>query len=724
MKSFEDKHNVKVDILKSREQVRIFGSDATDVKAAKTNLLCFLDGINTRTSIENCDKLWSERCDSLDISLDELLNKAASLYCVDVSQKDDKETGEKTVSFWGITRRVNAAKKYVTEEISGKGTANFPLMKIHQERLSTEENLQKLIKSVAEVGFTASLGEGYVCLSGPLSALSKAKIRVNRLLDFLFTGEFSSIVADVKTLLMLWNFETELDFESKVFGAKMYVDMRMSCVRVCASTSISHTLGVEYVRNAISECKKRIVEIPVSSDVYSFLILKKAEVFGHIEKQLKCKVLNFMGKSTSSDDDSASASPVIVIEGPSEKQASDASEYMRGVLSRLEKENWKTVIKGDIAGALIGRGGSNIKQLRNSTKANINVDLATCTVEVNGKEEQVKMAKEQILKFVEEKMQNSHLTYIPVTPDCIPKIVGSKGVVIRDIRSSSKAVSIDIDRNENVVIVKGSLASGQAARQKIVDLLLESNIDISRLHYETPEERKRKAEEKKAEEKQKQALAKKEAEKPKASSREDYLDLLNQPGISKSAIRRIKRKLREGVNEDTKETLGEQDEAVSEEREVNGNGRIEPTIEASVQLDERSNESTTPEMESLMVSEYGPETTGAEDSSRRITSVGERPAVEIAKPSPVLSHQQSKQSSRPGGTAGSLLSMILGNTPVNGTASQTSSYPLGSGLGVETRKAKGINSDGSNSTSTKQASISNSGTSYYKSKTGRTIRLD
>ena len=583
IKSFEKKHDVHVDILKSREQVRLHGSSVAAVESAKLDLLGFLDNLNVNVSMERVHEAWAGRCDTLTESLDDLLNRGKAMFGVGVNkienvvskQGDNTEENEDSdatrkelrITFFGTPRRATAAKEFVLDEISGTTTAELTVLPHHIEHLSSPANLAKLQQSANSVDVTVSLSNTAIVLKGSLAVMSKAKIQINRLLDFLFTGEFSSVVADSRTLLALWNFATELDFKNQVVGGQISFDMRMSCIRVYASTSISHTLGVEYVRNAIAECKKRLVMIEVEVEIYNLISAKKSVYFGPIETKQKCKLsVNRVQTEANSDGEDATDDVryMIVIEGPTENKTNEGAAAMKAVIARLEKENWRTSLQGDIIGALIGKGGKHVKALREETGANINIDMRSGNVEVSGKEENVNDAKTRILEFVAEKERDNHVTFVPITPDCIAKVIGPKGATIRELRLSSKVVSIDIDREDNVIVVKGSVECGQQAREEIIALLLKDNIDISKLRYIAPEERKaiakKNSEADKAAEKKKQSVAttatSRKAPAP-AGTREEYLSLLNTPGISKNSVRRIRRKMRDEEEEQQQQQQGD-----------------------------------------------------------------------------------------------------------------------------------------------------------------------
>ena len=738
IKSFEEKHNVHVDILKPREQVRIHGCNAYDVETARLDLLKFLDNLIVNAVIENMEEVWAGRCDTIKCSLDELLTKTEKLYGVGMNRIEkivnndasiDDGDGRKmqtNVTFFGTPRRANAAKEFVLEEISGTTTAHLNVLNHHFEQLSTQENLTKLEQCTRGSSVSVSLNDDMITISGPIDCVAKTKVQINRLLDFLFTGEFSSVVADSRSLLALWNFETELNFRNQVTGGEIAFDVRMSCIRIYAATSISHTLGVEYIRNAIAEYKKRLITLEVNKDVFDIITAKKSVYFGPIKSAHSCKLVAEVNQVVRDDDESGECTPEysIILEGPTQIEAQNGEAAMRAIIERLEKENWKISLKGDTVGALIGKGGNRVKELREKTKAMINIDMRTGVVEVSGNEDQVNDAKSRILEFVAIKERESHVTYVPITSDCIPRIIGTKGATIRELQTSTQAVSIDIDRAENVVMVKGSPESGQQAKDQIIALLKKDNIDITKLRYITPEEKKavlRKKEEDEQVANKVKSVEAKSTSSSKVNTRDMYQALLNKPGISKNSLRRLRRKIRE----EEEQNLEEEHESTCDQPEGKEFSTSQPfNHEDNISDDsDDSEESPSSVIDSAFSFKASPDV-GHNSALETSTNLPPKTDVDKAVPTPT-------QVAVPSGAAGNLLSMILGTTPVTASANRLCSpRAMSSGgfnhgaIGSGSKPLSVSTSNSMNGFPQSTCTSEDVGSSYYKSKTGRTIRLN
>lgn len=210
-----------------------------------------------------------------------------------------------------------------------------------------------------------------------------------------------------------------------------------------------------------------------------------------------------------------------------------------------------------------------------------------------------------------------------------------------------------------------------------------------------------------------------------ATTKEEYLRLLNTPGISKNTIRRIKRKMREG------EDRGETKEGINPAEESRGAVSASTDLNVNEGIDEvAATKNCSPIDQSIGAvaekSTQGSVSTSIVSSDRVDGPMTVSPVPVPATPAKV---------SLPTGVAGGLLSMILGTSPVTSSANRLCSpRAMASGgfnhgaIGSEPRapSAAAVSTQKKNAMQRSGALSGGDGvgSSYYKSKTGRAIRLD
>lgn len=441
IKEFESKHSVKVDILRSRNQVRVRGSDDA-VQSAVLTLMAFLDKQRVTNTLDISSSAASESMSNA--KLQDICAKAHSLYGIETSiQQDD------CVVLNGSLKQVEEGKKFILESLSGEGETFVPVLSHHaQYFIDSEDAMAKLEHSAASAGVTASISSAdcsRISLKGSCASMTKARLNVYRLLDFLFPVEFSSVPTDTLTLQCLWNDSVRAHTLTRLFPyAVVYYDFVMSCVRIVVADSSTLNAVVDHVREIIVDLKKRICTLELTAESLEAIKARKGTVLQPIEKATGVSI------QLPRRDQS-----FITILGPDENSVEVARAKLLETANILLKENWSIRLPSDIIGSLIGKQGANVKSLRTETKANIDIDARTCVVKVNGKEECVADARKRILEFAAEREAENNVLKLFVTPQCFGMIIGPKGATIRDLKIASGVMAIDIDRPNSQVVIRG-----------------------------------------------------------------------------------------------------------------------------------------------------------------------------------------------------------------------------------------------------------------------------
>ena len=141
-------------------------------------------------------------------------------------------------------------------------------------------------------------------------------------------------------------------------------------------------------------------------------------------------------------------------------------------IEAIRKENAEFDVPTEVVSSLIGKKGANLTRIREETGANIDVTSdGKGTVRVRGSEEAVGKARTAIESFVTEWLKTNVVKEIPVHADQIRLIVGVKGGTIKLITEESGA-KLDLDRDRNVVVIRGSAEAVEGAAilvNRIVD---------------------------------------------------------------------------------------------------------------------------------------------------------------------------------------------------------------------------------------------------------------
>jgi predicted PilT family ATPase len=482
IREFERKHNVMIDILRSREQVRLRGTGHA-VNEATKGLLQLIDKLRLSTilmigkkpdagpSIDGEEKKGEADPEGDDEEAEddgtapqpshdklvELANDANKYYGIDVTIQPD----DRSFALQGTKKQIEYTKCFLSDQLRGLSVVELPILTHHYEHFQHSSNaMEKLHQIGKNFNLELSVGlrrarphiledryvtyEHVILLQGPNHLMTKAKINIYRLLDYLFPAEFISIPIDNYILRGIWSDSLIARELSQLFpAASVTYDMIMSCLRIIGQDSMI----VHQVRDHILSLLRSyaIYEItpetlPLVNLHRTFLTSQLMTKFPSLQIQLPTshKLTFYLHTSAAYDD---------------ERVVKEARQHLDELVQRLSRENWQVVVSAGLIGALIGKQGANINKLRNETKANVEFDITTRVVKVSGKETAVNEAKAKIQELIAKKEAESYQLKLFITRECVRVIIGQKGKKIQEIRQVSGVLSIEIDKKTNEYVI-------------------------------------------------------------------------------------------------------------------------------------------------------------------------------------------------------------------------------------------------------------------------------
>jgi hypothetical protein len=493
---FERKYNVMIDILRSREQVRLRGIP-NDVHEATKGLLKLIDKLRISTILTIGKKPKEKKVPSEPKKESEEEGEGEEEEvkyedAVDPENDDDEEDNEEIDGAFqhydreklleiasncnkfygtdvvvqaeeqgfimqGTKKQIEYSKKFICDELKGTSQHDIPLLKHHIDHFQYSANsMEKLIQQGRAFNLNLSVGpkklsfseDRYlnynhsITIQGSNNIMMKAKINIYRLLDHLFPAEFISIPIDNYILRSLWS-DSLLAYDLfKLYPTvSITYDMVMSCIRIIGTDSILMNQVMSY----LSFILKSHTSLEIDREILPLVLQSKNQISLQFNKATD---VHIQFPSTNK--------LAFYISTGSEVKTTEAKEKLLEIINKLVKENWQITVSPEVLGTLIGKQGATINKIRADSKANVEVDMKTRIVKVSGKEENLLVAKNIISQIIANKLAEGHQVKLSMTRECIPVIIGTKGVTIREIRQVSGVVSLDIDRKtDQFILIKG-----------------------------------------------------------------------------------------------------------------------------------------------------------------------------------------------------------------------------------------------------------------------------
>lgn len=501
----ESDNEVRIDILKSSEFMRVRGKSPERVTAAVAAILIFLGDVmdvqripvralgpnfsadslrkhiaatkemfavkvlaapsvySGRNSTSGNRRKPASKAEKVDAPAADAVAKESAEY---IEGPEDKLI-ENVVVLQGKRRILKPAVIFLESLISGIENYSFRLsdnqFSIAAPLLSSQSRKVGLEKYGAT--FTIDPARKLVTLENcSQSAMIKSKGMLFRFLDEFLPAQFASLVLPA-ACISHFNDNNIDKIVADLSGASIQYDYHFLCVRVsCYRSDVSIKTAIDMLEVHKAEWSDRFVVLDLEDkNVIPYLVGKSGAFISEIEKAASVTVRI----------DSKSAQVTIL--GETKEACKAGEEKVRARIAQYAKEHWSVdLIDLDALGSLIGKGGSKINQLRTETGANIDVNLEAGTIRVSGEEDAVKKARETIQTELARFLDNNSVVNLKIPMAAYPLIVGKKGATIQDLQKSTKVRRIDLNRDSEEVVIRGSAESCAAAESKIRAILDEA----------------------------------------------------------------------------------------------------------------------------------------------------------------------------------------------------------------------------------------------------------
>lgn len=161
----------------------------------------------------------------------------------------------------------------------------------------------------------------------------------------------------------------------------------------------------------------------------------------------------------------------LEIKGATKQIVQDAKDTITKRIEKLRSEHWEVPVSGDMIGLIIGKQGATINKIRAESGANVDFDAKLYVLRVSGGEDKVADARAMIEEIIAAEEKNKASTrYVSIPAAAIPCVIGTKGNTSREIQNVSGA-RLDVDRVNLRCVLKGSEEACAKAIEMIEELL-------------------------------------------------------------------------------------------------------------------------------------------------------------------------------------------------------------------------------------------------------------
>jgi predicted RNA-binding protein YlqC (UPF0109 family) len=456
---FQSDNDVIVDILRASNQLRLRSKTPEGVLRAVKKLRAFLDDVmgssvviippnlphkDVQCNLSLVRDMFGVKCLSGSSDRGAGTNK----YGRNNKSSTNHEISDVIdgpVTLQGKRFLLRLAEPYLLDLLSGTEHYSFQLTKNQFSDIFSE-----ISKPSREVGFK-KLGIKYswnsdnhsIALEGPSGdAMAKAKVMLFRFLDDALPGQFAAMPLSSSFLSHFISKRLDVAIREDT-ETSLQFDFPLSTCRIGGRPS-SVLEASSRIQALVDEWKQRCETLQLDdTQMIPYLLGKGGTFVADVQKQTDVNV------------EISDAKKCVDIRGPSREAVVRAKQMIEDRMRRYSEENWRSVCSSDAAAFLIGKAGTNIKRIREETKALLDIDIPTGAIRVSGSPDQVTACK-QIVELTLKEFNATNSTLKIFAPHAsLSFIVGKKGGTISDIQQKSGAKKIDLNRDSNAIVIRG-----------------------------------------------------------------------------------------------------------------------------------------------------------------------------------------------------------------------------------------------------------------------------
>lgn len=462
IQKFENDYDVKIDVLRGSNEIRVRGNSEQKVLAAKTAMQEFLNAVRISESVMIPSKLRDETDNALPL-VSEVVSICTKRFGVAA------EKYRQNISMRGRIDLLDAAKLYIDSVFNNYLEKKLKLVEAkHYSYLHGKAPGFSVIKEIENEYFgnsaSGDLSRGvildnnscYVYVRGDTETVRAAYSALFSRLQLEFPFNYQQVNFEPKCLTSLTYIAIQ-EIREATRGVNLSFDYSESCVRVWGSEDEVFNC-VDYLNQKKFDFEDRHAVVHVDEGIVGALLAKKAS-----------KLLS-LGEETNTNVQFDRDLLCLCIEGETRQIVDVAVVAINKRLDDFAKEYWEYEMFSSYIGAFLGKGGSNIKNLRAETGAFIDMQPDTRMLTVSGSADAVSAARTRILDMFADFEAKDYSCEVDIPDEALPLVVGTKGAAIRSIEDKSGA-RIDINRSKHNALLRGTKDACRDACMGIQEVL-------------------------------------------------------------------------------------------------------------------------------------------------------------------------------------------------------------------------------------------------------------
>uniref|UniRef100_A0A3P9LYI4 Vigilin n=1 Tax=Oryzias latipes TaxID=8090 RepID=A0A3P9LYI4_ORYLA len=335
------------------------------------------------------------------------------------------------------------------------------------------QNLAKITQQMPKVHIEFTEGEDKITLEGPTKDVQMVQSQIEAIvIDLVSRMDYAEITVDPK-------FHRHLIGKGGV-NINRIKEMHKVTVRIPPDNEKSNLIRIEGDPQGVQEAKKELLELAsrmenertkdliIEQRFHRAIIGQKGEKIKEVRDKFPEVIINF--------PDPAHKSDIVQLRGP-RTEVEKCSKFMQKMVAEMVENSHSVSVPifKQFHRNIIGKGGSNIKKIREETNTKIDLPAENSNSEmivITGKKVNCEAARNRILA-IQKELANITEMDVSIPSKLHNSLIGSKGRLVRSIMEECGGVHIHFPNEGSgvdKVTIRGPVEEVEKAKQQLLAL--------------------------------------------------------------------------------------------------------------------------------------------------------------------------------------------------------------------------------------------------------------
>ncbi|XP_056133981.1 high density lipoprotein binding protein a [Lampris incognitus] len=341
------------------------------------------------------------------------------------------------------------------------------------------QNLAKITQQMPKVHIEFTEGEDKITLEGPTKDLQMVQSQIEAIVtDLVNRMDYAEISVDPK-------FHRHLIGKGGV-NINRIKELHKVTVRIPPDNEKSNLIRIEGDPQGVQEAKKELLELAsrmenertkdliIEQRFHRAIIGQKGEKIKEVRDKFPEVIINF--------PDPAQKSDIVQLRGP-RTEVEKCSKFMQKIVAEMVENSFSVSVPifKQFHKNIIGKGGANIKKIREETNTKIDLPAENSNSEmivITGKKINCEAARSRILA-IQKELANITEMEVSIPSKLHNSLIGSKGRLVRSIMEECGGVHIHFPTEGSgidKVTIRGPAEEVEKAKQQLLALAEEKQI--------------------------------------------------------------------------------------------------------------------------------------------------------------------------------------------------------------------------------------------------------